>query len=296
MFGEPTLFSQGNHNVMMGGQIPLKHRILNIDSKFRENYDYRQSANHTLTLSERIKDVNTMELITTSIPITFYNIFSDPNCIDQGNNYIKITNVTTSTVTVLKLTNGYYTPSTLKAEINAKLTAASITNLSYDISNNKSTFTVTGGNTLTITTNVDANGNTNNSNLLNNLAWHLGFRFDSYTITSSAVLVSECIIDLKYPRYLYVIVDDFSRVNENNFHIITPGYRMDKNIIAKIAIPNMNYGEVLVATRENGYLVSDIRRYNGTTHIGKLQIRIIDEYGQTVNFNGSDFVCTFQLS
>lgn len=296
MIGEPSLFSQGNHNVIMGVQRPLKTRFLNIDSKFREMYDYRQSANHTFSLSERLNDVSTMELITASIPITFYNIFSDPNCIDQGNNYIKIQDLSTSTVTVLKLTNNYYTPTTLKAEINAKLTAASITNLSYDISNNKSTFTVTGTHSMQITTNVDVNGNTNNSNLLNNLAWHLGFRLDSYTITSSAVLVSECIIDLKYPRYMYVIVDDFSRVNENNFHVITPGYRMDKNIIAKIAIPNINYGEILVATRENGYLVSDTRRYNGKTNIGKVQIRIIDEYGQTVNFNGSDFVCTFQLA
>jgi len=295
MFGEPSLFSQNNHNVIMDVQRPLKRRYLNIDTKFREMYDYRQPANYTFSLSDRLTNVSSLELITASIPITYYNIFSDPNCIDQGNNYIKITDLSTSTITILKLTNNYYTSATLKTEINAKISAASITNLSYDISNNKSLFTSTGTHSMYIAVNVDANGNTNNTNLLNNLGWRLGFRNDSYTVTSSSSLLSECNIDIKYPRYLYVIVDDFSRVNENNFHSITPGYRMDKNIIAKIAIPNMSYGETLVATRENGYLVSDIRRYNGTTHIGKVQIRIIDENGQTVNFNGSDFVCTFQL-
>jgi hypothetical protein len=295
MFGEPSLFSQNNHNVIMDVQRPLKRRYLNIDTKFREMYDYRQPANYTFSLSDRLTNVSSLELITASIPITYYNVFSDPNCIDKGNNYIKITDLSTSTITVLKLTNNYYTHSTLKTEINAKLTASSITNLTYDISNNKSLFTSTGTHSMYITVNVDANGNTNNSNLLNNLGWRLGFRNDSYTVTSSSSVLSECNIDIKYPRYLYVIVDDFSRVSENNFHSITPGYSMDKNIIAKIAIPNMSYGDTLVATRENGYLISDIRRYNGITHIGKVQIRIIDENGQTVNFNGSDFVCTFQL-
>jgi hypothetical protein len=49
------------------------------------------------------------------------------------------------------------------------------------------------------------------------------------------------------------------------------------------------YGTILTANTFNGLLLSDQRLYAGKTDIQKLNIQLVDEWGNVVDLNGVDF-------
>ena len=64
---------------------------------------------------------------------------------------------------------------------------------------------------------------------------------------------------------------------------------VNKNIIARISLQNLSFGEVLSANLQNGLLISDKRSYNGKNDLQKLNISLLNEIGIPMNLNGLDF-------
>jgi hypothetical protein len=123
------------------------------------------------------------------------------------------------------------------------------------------------------------------------LGWILGFRNISYTVSAGSTLFSESIIDLTGPRYLYLILDEFTNSNTQSFISPLPTSIINKNILAKITIDYAHYsfGQIITANPTNGLLITDNRSYNGKVNLQKLKIQLVNEYGNPINLNGLDF-------
>ena len=290
---EPSVQQHGSHMVMKGVSKTLREKIVNIDTKYRSNYDYSSYASVTQVFGERLSEVRSVEVVSVDVPITYYNVHSNNDCIVDGNNYLRIKNG--GTTKVLTLSPGYYsTPSALATEINSKIAGlgSPYTDISFNIVNNKSRFT-SASSTFTVNTNVDACGNIYELNNQNNLGWLLGFRDVSYSLTSSAALTSECIVQTRAPRHFFLALNEFSHGNANNFVSPQETTNASKNIIAKISVPSgLSLGDVLCANNKNGLLVSEVRKYAEKVNIQRVKLELLDDAGRPVYLNGGDFsVC-----
>jgi hypothetical protein len=279
--------------IMKGVSKPLKEKIVNIDTKYRIDYDYTSYASANMVFGEKLSEVRSMEVVSIDIPITFYNIFANNDCQQTGNNYVRIKNGGSSKI--LTLTPNYYTDLSFVAEINTQLQNLSLSSdISYSIVNNKSLFKskVT---TYSFATNVDMCGNVYELNNQNNLGWVMGFRDTSYNLTTSG-LTSESIVSLKTPRHLFLALNEFSQGNSNSF--VSPSERTNqsKNIIAKICIPStVKFGDTLCVNKANGLLVSEVRKYLEKVNIQRMNLQLLDDAGRVIHLNGTDFSVCLKL-
>jgi hypothetical protein len=290
---EPSVQQQGSHMIMKGVSKPLKEKIVNIDTKYRTDYDYRSYASANMVFGEKLSEVRSMEIVSLDIPITFYNIFENNDCQQTGNNYLRIKNGGTSKI--LTLTPNYYTDISFVAEINNQLQNLSLSSdISYSIVNNKSFFK-SKVSTYSLATNVDMCGNVYDSNIQNNLGWVMGFRDTSYNLTTSGI-ASECILSLKTPRHLFLALNEFSQGNSNSFVSPLEKTNQSKNIIAKICIPStVKFGDTLCVNKANGLLVSEVRKYLEKVNIQRMNLQLLDDAGRVIQLNGADFSLCLRL-
>ena len=290
---EPSVQQQGSHMIMKGVSKPLKEKIVNIDTKYRTDYDYRSYASANMVFGEKLSEVRSMEIVSVDIPMTFYNIFENNDCQQTGNNYLRIKNGGTSKI--LTMTPNYYTDISFVAEINNQLQNLSLsTDISYSVVNNKSFFK-SKVSTYSLATNVDMCGNVYDSNIQNNLGWVMGFRDTSYNLTTSG-MTSECILNLKTPRHLFLALNEFSQGNSNSFVSPLEKTNQSKNIIAKICIPStVKFGDTLCVNKANGLLVSEVRKYLEKVNIQRMNLQLLDDAGRVIQLNGADFSLCLKL-
>jgi hypothetical protein len=286
LFLEPKTKQYGSHMVMTNVTKPSKTKFINMDTRFRDEYNYSQTANYNITLPERINDVKTMSIASIEIPNTIYNISSN-----KGNNYFKITNTGTSVSTMITLDDGQYTDlSGIHQAINTKLHAVASTFSIYNNSTNHSYLKSTVNNYL-VEFDVDSTGSFDKSGIRRKLGWVLGYRKPSYSVPANTNVVAENLLDLFGSRYLYLAIDEFSKGNQNSFISPLPLSLINKNIIARVTIDTTThtFGTLFYANKAMGYLLSDIRGYTGKIDIQKLNVQLLDEYGIPVDLNGLDF-------
>ncbi len=291
LFTGPKINQYGSHMVMTNVTKSTKIKYVNIDTKFRDEYNYNVTTDYNITLPERVTDVRSISVTNIEVPNTFYNISEN-----LGNNAMKITSSTSTGVLVLR--DGNYNENTLITELNARATAlgSPFTNLTFDASFNKITITPSTG-TFAIDFGVDSTGAFAKYNFKSRLGWLLGFRNQTYTgITTK--LTSDYMYNLSGPRYLYLVVDEFtSNGNQKSFVAPLPSSVLAKNILARITLDNTNYPfmSVVPATSSNGLLLSDVRSYTGKVDIQKLNVQLVNENGIPMNLNGADFSLCLQI-
>jgi hypothetical protein len=86
-------------------------------------------------------------------------------------------------------------------------------------------------------------------------------------------------------------VDEFNnKGNQNSFVTPLSNSIINKKVIARIALNTYMFPYNLNAsfTRFNG-LTSDVRSYNGTVDIQKLNVQLLNENGTPMQLNGLDF-------
>jgi len=290
-FLEPRVNQYNSHMVMTNVSQPTRKKYINIDSR---NLDVSGNsiANYTITLPERINNVKSIMVCNAEVPISYYNVSSN-----LGNNSFGVYDVSAGISGSVVVSDGNYTSSTLVTEINSKLTALgdNFDDLSFNVYNNfvvssiKSTSDVA-------TTGIDVNFAVNSSNEFDKynfkakLGWLLGFRDTSYNMTSTT-RTAEALPDLNGPRYLYLVVDEFTKGNQSSFLAINTRSQIQGNILARITMnrTTFGFGNILPANNFNGYLLTDRRSYNGRVDLQKLKIQLTDEYGIPVDLNGSGF-------
>jgi hypothetical protein len=312
LFLEPTVKQYGSHMVMTNVHKANKTKYINIDTRFRDEYNNNELVNYNVTLPERINDIKKMTVKSVEIPMTMYNISSA-----LGNNYFKVTNSQPESnvylSTIITLRDGTYDMTSLKTEINYQINnlinslgevlANKLNYLRYDIQNNKSVFYrefVDDSPNLIIDFAIDKYGNFDKYNFKSKLGWLLGYRNTSYTIKNQYYAnsnnqyiyeISDTIIDLNGSKYLYLAIDEFSKSNPSSFVTPLPTSFINKSIIARITLDKTTYGfnSILPSNMYNGLLVSDVRTYSGKIDIQKLNLQLLNDFGNPISLNGMDF-------
>ena len=301
LFLEPKTTQYGSHMIMSNVHKPNKTKYVNIDTKFRDEYNYLQTSNYNITLPERINEVKSMRLTNIEIPMTFYNISAN-----LGNNYFKVCNAGKTEYVMVIINDGNYTKASLKTEINRVIgtlpTLPSNTNnyrkLFYDETTDglKSIFRTRTEEhssiiyTLFVEFDVDITGQPDKYNFKSKLGWLLGFRNFTYEINNIST-VSDCFIDLLGPRYLYLAIEEYNKGNQNSFVSPLSTSLINKNVIARITMNNAVYpfGQILPANQFNALLISDKRTYTGKIDLQKLNVQLLNESGSPMSLNGMDF-------
>jgi hypothetical protein len=288
LFLEPQVNQYGSHMVMTNVTKPSKRKYINIDTKFRDDYQFYETnsvANFNVTLPERITEVKNMIVCNAEIPMSFYNVSPE-----LGNNYFKIIYNTASVM--VEIPGGNYDAVGMINAINTSIQTkpSPYKNISVSIVNNHAVIDCSLG-TLKIEFDINADGSLDKYNFKRKLGWLLGFRNISYTISPTASTVSENFADLTGLRYVYLVIDEFGKGNQNSFLGPLPSSLVKKNILAKIMFNKTTFpfGTVIPANNFNGYLLTDRRSYTGKIDIQKLNVQLVDDVGNPVNLNGLDF-------
>ena len=279
---------------------PLKKRtikkILNIDTRFRDNYYTSPSTNFNCNLPINLNDIVQMQLSAIELPTSYFVVSKQ-----YGNNYFTIS-VTDTVVgqktTVIELPDGNYDATTIMNEINNQLTLAKapfsyVSFLANLAGTTGSCQTMvgpngTGGNITNIQLNFQANRlgfDDRNTPLPLKFGWLIGFRNGVYT--GSVNIVSEGVIDLSGPKYFYLVVDDYNNNVNNAFYSVFNSSLLNKNILARIApLKTQNFS---IIDQNNLNLVTVPREYFGPVNIFTMNIQLLDEYGRVVDLNNMDY-------
>ena len=287
----PKVTQYDGHMIMTNVNKPTKRKYINIDTSFRDDYSnltMNPVASCEVTLPDRITDVKAMVVRNIEVPMTIYNFSSA-----IGNNYFQIIG-DNSNSTIIIIPDGEYTPELLSDAVNVAIQSqpSPFNNLQYitnqDINSN-SIFVSNSGN-FTLNFAVDINGQFDGINFKRKFGWFAGFRKKTYTVTTSQI-ISEAFIDFMGLRYLYLVVDEYTRGNQNSFIAALPSSLVSKNILARIALNKSTFpfGSCMPANNFNGYLLSDKRTYSGKVDLIKLSIKLVDDVGNPVSLNGLDF-------
>jgi hypothetical protein len=291
----PSEFYQGTIN-------PLNKRVLrqniNIDTRFRDNYYTSKASNFHVDLPLRLTQVVSLQLAAMELPTTFYTVSQV-----FGNNFfvLEISGATPSSL-IVTVPDGNYDYLGLQNYINNFLslptTPIDYQNIQFLSDMNTPVGTgpasgsgkmvvgsSTGAQQFSINFLTDRYGNEDRQTPLPlKLGWLMGFREGYYE--NALTYVSEGIINLLGPRYIYLVVDDFNNNVSDGFYGAFNSSILNKNILARISLQ----GSVFNFLSQNNYnLITNPRQYFGPVDIQKLQIQLLDEYGRILDLNNMDY-------
>jgi hypothetical protein len=271
---------------------PLKKRTikrnLNIDTRFRENYFSSPSTNFNLTLPMSFDNVLQMQLSAIELPTTYYNVSKQ-----YGNNFFSITaNTSTS---VISIPDGNYTFDGIVNAINNQLDLLGFpfnkVSFILNINNNSGSGQMMVGpldpslNILALNFQADKFGIDDPSTPLPlKFGWSLGFRNGVYI--NNLNYVSEGIVDVTGPRYVYLVVDDHNNNVNNGFYSAFNSSLLNNNILARITLQSQFFN---VQLTNNLNIVTNPREYFGPVNIHNFNIQLLDEYGRVIDLNNMDF-------
>ena len=293
----------------------ITNKVLNIDSRFRPNYDSTKSTDYKITLPNEFEKITSMKLLDFEMP-TSYFIISSAN----KNNYFWLKvyiDDNTTKYYYITIPDGNYTFSGLEdklnniflnfslsikmsADINTYESGTGRTILKIDSPNkfdiNFNTFIANYTESKEFSSEEEINvaislynqGNTNN--IQSGLGWMMGYRKKIYTQTN--MCISEGIFDTSGPKYLYLSVEDYNNNVNDNFYIAMNDNLIHSNILARISLSGLFFTRV----SDNFTITSSPRNYFGPVKIQKLSIRLLNEYGNVIDINNMDFSFTLGLS
>jgi hypothetical protein len=276
-------------------------KILNIDTRFRDNYNATFSTDCALNIPFQITVLN-MQLTSIEIPNSYYVISKQ-----YGNNHFGISAGGEKIIYVIP--DGNYSNQDIVDYLNnyaGNNGYTSATNpLLYYITFNVNIIGQTGSGSgqfvigispsyggslfdFTVNFDEDINGNLDNGTpLIMKLGWLLGFRESIYI--NNSTYVSEGIIDLYGPRYLFLAINDYTTSVNGGFYSAYNRTFLDKNILARISIPNTTRDKFNINNWNNMNIISYPRQYFGPINLGKIGIQLLNEYGIPINLNNMDF-------
>jgi len=138
--------------------------------------------------------------------------------------------------------------------------------------------------------NVDGLGYQDLDNpLVLKLGWALGFRLGTYGVTD--VAISDALIDITPPKYVYICINDFNPAQNNWF---TAAF--SESTLSPYILGRLNYAANFATsnTQDDGFssALNRTREYFGPVDIQRLHVQILDEYGRVVDLNGMDWSAT----
>jgi hypothetical protein len=258
--------------------------LLNIDTRFRDNYETSSSTDFVINLPTPFKKVLTLQVVNYQLPYTIYSISKK-----TGSNSFYVDS------SLIEIMDGGYDENSLVQEINRNL--PSDISLAYNSLNAKFIFTSVKVFSLNfdyientamrynLATNVDKNQLT--------LGWIMGFRNNRMInngkqTTKTAIKyegsnsyeAENCYDGGASNKYYLLSLNDYQN-NHNNAFVSAFKYQSltDNNILCK-----------MTNSKEDGMktILYPKRIYFGPTNINKLHIKVYDEYGRILDVNNGD--------
>jgi len=258
-------------------------KVLNIDTRFRDNYENSSSTDFVINLPTAFKKVLSLQVISYQLPYTIY-------CISKkmGSHSFYVDS------SLIEINDGAYDENSLVREINSKLPSDislvynslsakfSFTSLNNKVFSLKFDYIENDSMNYNIATNIDKNQLT--------LGWIMGFRNNRIIKNGKQITIkyegsksyeSEYCYDGGLTKKYYLLsVNDYQN-NHNNVFVSAFKYQTltDNNILCK-----------MTNSKEDGTkrLLYPKRIYFGPTNINKLHIKIYDEYGRILDVNNGD--------
>lgn len=256
-------------------------KVLNIDTRFRDNYETSRSTDFVINLPTAFKKVLSLQVINYQLPYTIYSISKK-----TGSHSFYVDS------SLIEINDGSYDENSLIREINSKL--PSDISLVYNSSSAKFTFTSVNVFSLNfdyienadmhynIATNIDKNQLT--------LGWIMGFRNSKIVKNGKQTIIKyvgansyeaeNCYDGGLSNKYYLLSVNDYQNNHANAF-VSAFKYQTltDNNILCK-----------MTNSKEDGTktFLYPKRIYFGPTNINKLHIKIYDEYGRILDVNNGD--------
>ena len=302
-------------------------RALNIDTRFRPNYNSTKSTDIQISLPYRFEKVIGLRVAAVEMPLTYYAISAD-----NGNNVFRVDwvdNVTdpahpVTRADVITVPDGNYETTftstsdtrntTIESAINALLketphgNAPLYLRFTVDRTSGRSIFAqdISGAAyaiPFTITFNVDQSGRTvEQAALPLYLGWSLGFRGAVYnrggttsasTQTTSTAIISEGTCCIHGPQYAFIAIDDYNNSVNNYFISAYKDSVASPNVVARLNLTQIQQcGQVYQMGQDDG--VSNqmdfrSRTYFGPVDIQKMRVTVFDEFGRIINLNNMDW-------
>jgi hypothetical protein len=258
-------------------------KVLNIDTRFRDNYENSSSTDFVINLPTAFKKVLSLQVINYQLPYTIYSISKK-----TGSHSFYVDS------SLIEINDGGYDENSLVQEIKSKLPH----NIELEYNSISAKFIFTSKNKHVFSLNFDYIENpTMNYNIATNidknqltLGWIMGFR-------NNRIIKNGKQISIKYEgsnsyeseycydgglsnKYYLLSVNDYQN-NHNNAFVSAFKYQTltDNNILCK-----------MTNSKEDGIktVLYPKRIYFGPTNINKLHIKIYDEYGRILDVNNGD--------
>lgn len=284
------------NNIHTGTLNPIERktitRIVNIDTKFRNNYDTTLSSDCVFDLPIRFPNVVTMELSSFEFPTLYYltslsgdNYYYFTIEINFVIKYVCIPNEIHNFIDVIAYLNSYFQSiGQTEPEFSGLIFSLTITNP-----------TTQSG--IVIIENIPINGecpnifninfsplSQDNRPLSSNLGWLLGFRNSFYQ--NGTRYVSETLANFVCDKYLFLVIDEYVNNKSDIFYSCFTTSMLNKNIIARIVLHPNNTLEV----------VTEPRQYFGQIDVTKMKVQLLDEYGNIIHFKNIDYSFCLKLN
>lgn len=276
---------------------PLKQKVstqvLNIDTKFRDNYNTTSASNFNIVLPLIVKNVMTMQLATFEAPTNFYTI-SDSSL----NNFFSVQSSIHSTPTIVKIPAGNYTPTSIVSYLNSNTTFHTTLGLTCSLldtnGNGIGQIDISGASSFVLNFETNIYGATDTViPLYSKFGWMLGYRKELYSGGNS--YISEGIADFTGTRYMYLVVDDYNNNVNNGFYGAFTNSVLSNNILAKISLAGSTTTGTGYLNQNNLAIVASQRDYRGPVDLRNLNIQLLDEYGNNIHLTNMDYSFSLQL-
>jgi hypothetical protein len=284
----PTDIAQGNLN-------RLRKRTTNytlcMNTLFRD-FTSSSSVESLFVLPYPLKHIVSTKLVSLELPNTIYllsekrrtNLFYIIEYIPTEEDPETFTTIES----LINIPEGNYTQSELEITMNT------IINRTFDCSRFHVNINPFNGRTLIYNTTYlfDIYFVTEETcqNISKNIGWRLGFRNESYT--SCKAYVSESLYNLVPTQYIYFVLNEYTNNNSTTVMGIFSDDYLEKNILAKIPL---HVDRFHILYDNNSTLISKKRDYFGPIDIAKFSIKLLDQYGDAVDLNDSEYSFTLEL-
>ena len=278
VYSNPSDFFKGTFN-------PIEKRLVTkticVDTFFRSNYKYTKSTDYTYTFPESINNVVSIEIKSVELPYTWYNISAT-----QKNNSFNIIDSSNISHT-FTLPDGNYSMADIVSILNPQLGSLSIV------------LSVLSGSLLAKFTSTKLFSLQFSSTGPVSLGWIMGFRELAYT--GANTYIGESIAFSSFSHYFFIDVDDFHNNHTTDAVISvvrnqsTPSY-IGNNIMARVAVPSTAiFNSYILNTQSTDYILKK-REYFGPVKLEKMNIRILNRFGEVIDLNKNDYSIVFEVT
>jgi hypothetical protein len=328
--------STWNTNLRAGVINPLKRKsfkkILNVNTRFRDNYNTTKSTDFQLTLPYPVKKVTSLKLVNSEFPKTVYSFSSI-----LGSNNFQVASPIGGAYDIIDISSGSYSTAGIVTTINQALSDESIdVSLNYNANDGKMTFSGPLPFDLKfdyIETNICPLPRSNVDSEQLTLGWMLGFRGNTILPKNAVQVVCPCgqlknttyIKRQKWPPPLskkkvciYNYAHDVSNIytDEDSYtgEGIFDGHGTSYFLLSVDDFQN-NHNEVFISpfkdqTLGDNNILAKIntgccggsccgdsieRIYFGPVDLIKLHFKLLDEFGRIIDINNSDYSFTLEM-